>query len=83
MEEQEGIKRVYTGSIVEAEFLITVLKENGIEAMLRNTLEESTIAGWASGAPEDAAMLFVTENHYKKALKAIEEYFKSTGEEEQ
>jgi hypothetical protein len=65
--------------LVEAEYLASVLKDSGIEAMLRNTLEESMIAGWASGAPEDAVLLFVTENHYDKAVKVIEEYFKTEG----
>ena len=76
MEEQAGIKRVYTGSIVEATYLIELLQENGIEAMLRNTLEESIIAGWASGAPEDSALIYVTENHYEQALNIIQEYQK-------
>ncbi len=74
MEEQEGIKRIYTGSIVEAEFLMEVLRENGIEGMLRNTLEESIIAGWASGAPEDSALIYVTESNYDKAIGIIREY---------
>ncbi|HOW26002.1 MAG TPA: DUF2007 domain-containing protein [Bacteroidales bacterium] len=76
MEEQAGIKRVYTGSIVEATYLMELLQENGIEAMLRNTLEESIIAGWASGAPEDSALIYVTENHYEQALNIIQEYQK-------
>jgi len=76
MEEQVGIKRIYTGSVVEANYLLELLRENGIEAMLRNTLEESIIAGWASGAPEDSALIYVTENHYDQALKIIEAYQK-------
>lgn len=74
MEEQAGIKRIYTGSIVEATYLMELLQENGIEAMLRNTLEESIIAGWASGAPEDSALIYVTEDHYDLALNIINEY---------
>ncbi|HNS18057.1 MAG TPA: DUF2007 domain-containing protein [Bacteroidales bacterium] len=80
MEEQEGIKRVYTGSIVEAEYLIEILRKNGIEAMLRNTLEESVIAGWASGSPEDAALIYVTENHLVRASEIISEYLKESKE---
>jgi hypothetical protein len=76
MEEQSEIKWIYTGSIVEANYLLELLRENGIEAMLRNTLEESVIAGWASGAPEDSALIYVTENHYDQALKIIEDYQK-------
>lgn len=77
MEEKEGIKRVYTGSLVEAEYLMEILKENGIESMLRNTLSESMIAGWASGAPEDAALIFVTDDHYEKATQIVQEYLRS------
>ncbi|MBP6977187.1 MAG: DUF2007 domain-containing protein [Bacteroidales bacterium] len=80
MEEQVEIKHVYTGSIVEATYLMELLQENGIEAMLRNTLEESVIAGWASGSPEDAALIFVTENHYDLALKIINEYLQQIKE---
>lgn len=77
MEENEGIKRIYTGSLVEAEYLMEILKENGIEPMLRNTLSESMIAGWASGAPEDAALIFVTDDHYEKASQIVQEYLRS------
>lgn len=80
MEELVGIKRVYTGSIVEANYLLELLRENGIEAMLRNTLEESIIAGWASGSPEDSALIYVTENHYDLALKIINEYLQEPKE---
>lgn len=77
MQEQDGIKRVFTGSLVEAEYIIELLEENSIEAMLRNTLEESMIAGWASGAPEDAALIFVEEHNFDKAKQLIEDYKKS------
>ncbi len=80
MEEQIGIKRIYTGSVVEANYLLELLRENGIEAMLRNTLEESVITGWASGAPEDSALIYVTENHYDLALRIINEYLQEPKE---
>ncbi len=77
MEEKDGLKMVFTGSFIEASYIRSLLEENGIGAMVRNTLEESMAAGWASGAPEDAGLVFVVENHEKEALRLIEEYQKN------
>jgi hypothetical protein len=77
MNENDDLKRVFTGSFVEAQFIASLLEENGIGALVRNTLEESLIAGWASGAPEDAGLVFVSEQHLDQAKILIEEYLKS------
>ncbi len=69
--------RVYTGSIVEAKFLVGMLRENNITAILRDTIEESIIAGWGSGSPEDSALIFVENALAEKALKIINDYFKA------
>jgi hypothetical protein len=69
--------RVYTGSIVEAKFLVGMLRENNITAILRDTIEESVIAGWGSGSPEDSALIFVENALAEKALKIINDYFKA------
>lgn len=69
--------RVYTGSIVEAKFLVGMLRENNITAILRDTIEESVIAGWGSGSPEDSALVFVENALAEKALKIINDYFKA------
>jgi hypothetical protein len=77
MEEQDDLKMVFTGSFIEASYIVSFLEENGIGAMVRNTLEESMAAGWASGSPEDAGLVFVTESHEKEARRLIGEYQKT------
>jgi hypothetical protein len=69
------LQNVYTGSIVEANYLIELLEENKISCILRDTLNESVIAGWGSGSPEDSAIIQVETAHAENAKKIIEEYF--------
>jgi hypothetical protein len=77
MNDHDDLKNVFTGSVLEADFIKSMLEENGIGAMVRNTLGESLVAGWASGAPDDAGLVYVIENHEAEAKKLIEDYFKS------
>jgi hypothetical protein len=77
MNEHDDLKNVFTGSVLEADFIKSLLEENGIGAMVRNTLGESLLAGWASGSPDDAGLVYVIESHEPEAKRLIEEYFKS------
>ena len=74
MENSTNLKRVFTGSVVEAQFIKQYLEDNNIDTLLRNTMDESMIAGWASGAPEDSALIFVFNEDYDKAIRLIEKY---------
>jgi hypothetical protein len=74
MNEHEGLVMVFTGSVLEADFIKSLLEESGIGAMVRNTMGESLVAGWVSGGPEDAGLVYVIENHEEEAKKIIEEY---------
>lgn len=77
MTDHDKIKLVYTGSSVDASFLKSIFEDNGIGVLVRDSLKESTIAGWASGAPEDACRVFVSEEHFEAAEKLIVDYKKS------
>jgi len=74
MENSENLKRVFTGSTVEAKFLKQYLEDNNIDVLLRDTMNESIIAGWASGAPDDSGLIFVFEDDFDKAMVLIEKY---------
>lgn len=71
MSETDGTVRVFTGSKVEANYIKGILEKNGIGAMVRNTYEESTIAGWVSGAQGDACRVFVAEQDEEAAKDLI------------
>lgn len=74
MNEHDSLKNVFTGSVLEANYIKSLLEESGIGAMVRNTMGESLVAGWVSGGPEDAGLVYVIENHEEEAKRIIEEY---------
>ena len=76
-EHEDDLKRVFTGSNLNANFVKSILEENGIGAMVRNTLRESLSAGWVSGAPEDSSRVFVENEHYEAAMELVNEYLDS------
>lgn len=73
----QNLKVVYTGSVVEASFIQSVLEENGIGCILRDSLAESVHAGWGSGSPESSNRIFVDKSQETRAKKIIEEFLKS------
>lgn len=81
MTENDDLKLVFTGSVLDAKYLKNVLEENGIGALVRDTLDESLSAGWVSGSQEDAGLVYVAEEHLEKAKKIAEEYRKSLGKD--
>ncbi len=76
MEEKDDLKRVYTGTVVEANYIKILLEENGIGALVRNLLQESMAGGWAYGPSQDSALVFVAEYNEEKAIEIIENYQK-------
>ncbi|MDP3461485.1 MAG: DUF2007 domain-containing protein [Bacteroidales bacterium] len=70
----EELSHVFTGSEIDADFIQKLLEENGIGVLNRNTMQESLIAGWASGSPEDACQLYVEEFNAIKAAKIVADY---------
>ncbi len=67
------IKRVYSGSVVDAEFIGSVLADNGIQFLIRNFQEESLVAGWAAGVIQGDASVFVFTEDYDKAMLLLDE----------
>lgn len=67
------IKRVYSGSVVDTEFIGSVLADNGIQFLIRNFQEESLVAGWAAGVIQGDASVFVFEKDYDKAMLLLDE----------
>ena len=76
------IKKVYSGSVVDAEFIGSVLADNGIQFLIRNFQEESLVAGWAAGVIQGDASVFVFEKDYDKAMLLLDEINAAEMEEE-
>lgn len=73
----DELVKIYTGSSIEASYLIELLKDNEIEFVLRDSLKESIIAGWASGSPENSATIYVNAENTDRAKEIIKTYFET------
>ena len=67
------IKKIYSGSVVNAEFISSVLADNGIQFLIRNFQEESLVAGWAAGTIHGDASVYVFDKDYDKAMLLLDE----------
>ena len=70
---ENEIKRVYSGSIVNAEFIGSVLEDNDIQFLIRNFQEESLVAGWAANTIKGEASVYVFDEDYDKAMLLLDE----------
>lgn len=64
-------KRVYTGSLINVQFLQTLLQDNGINSITRDDMKSGMIAGFGGGVP-DHIQLFVKKDDKEKAIPIIE-----------
>lgn len=64
-------ERVYTGSLINIQFLQTVLQDQGINSITRDDMKSGMIAGFGGGVP-DHIQLFVKKNDLEKALLIVE-----------
>ena len=70
---ENEIKRVYSDSIVNAEFISSILEDNGIKFLIRNFQEEGLVAGWAASTIKGDASVFVFTEDYDKAMLLLDE----------
>ena len=70
---ENEIKRVYSGSIVNAEFIGSVLEQHDIQFLIRNFQEESLCAGWAAGTIKGDASVYVFEKDFDKAMLLLDD----------
>lgn len=70
---ENEIKRVYSGSVINAEYIGSVLANNDIQFLIRNFQEESLVAGWAASTIKGDASVFVFDKDYDKAMLLLDE----------
>ena len=78
---ENEIKKVYTGSYMNAEYIGSVLEENDIRFLIRNYQQESLVAGWAANVIKGDASVFVLSEDYDKAMLLLDEINASEIEE--
>ena len=67
------LKRIYSGSVVNAEYIGGVLEQNDIPFLIRNFQEESLVAGWAAVTIKGDASVFVFDKDYDKAMLLLDD----------
>ncbi|MDA3906107.1 MAG: DUF2007 domain-containing protein [Bacteroidales bacterium] len=62
---------VFIGTTLNANYLKDILKENGIQCMVRDFLVESSMAGFAAASTYNAAKVFVDEKDDERAEEIV------------
>jgi predicted nucleic acid-binding protein len=70
---ENELKRIYSGSVINAEYIGSVLEDNNIQFLIRNFQEESLVAGWAANTIKGDASVFVFAKDYEKAMLLLDE----------
>lgn len=78
---ENEIKKVYTGSYMNAEFISSVLEQNNIRFLIRNYQQEGLLAGWAANVIKGDAAVYVFSEDYDKAMLLLDEIKESEIEE--
>ena len=79
---ENELKKIYSGSVINAEFIGSVLEQNDIQFLIRNFQEESLVAGWAASTIKGDASVFVFDKDYDRAMLLLDEINASEMEEE-
>lgn len=75
---ENDLIKIFTGSDIEANYVAALLKENKIDHIIENQLNQSISAGWVSGSQENSSIIRVNIEDSQKALQLINDYYKST-----
>lgn len=75
--ENKDLKLIFTGSNLQASYLESYLNDNDVPTMTRDSMEESVIAGWASGAQEDSTRVYVNASDFDVAIVLVDQFMES------
>ncbi len=64
-------ERVYTGSLINVQFLQTLLQDRGINSVTRDDMKSGMAAGFGGGLP-DHIQLFVKKTDVEEVIPIIE-----------
>ena len=75
--DHDDLRLIFTGSNLDANYLKEMLEENGIGAIIKDSLEASLHAGFVASAQENSSRVFVAEDNFEKGMKIAEDYNES------
>ena len=62
---------IYSGSLINAQFIENVLDKNNIKCMVKDDYQNSIIAGWVSPGSENSVRVFVAKKDVEAAKEVI------------
>ncbi len=71
---EKDLINLFVGSDIEASYIASLLEENGIPYILRNTMNEGLVAGWASASPDSSCTILVESDSFDKAKSLLNTY---------
>ena len=72
---KQNLDCIYVGSVLNANYLKSILQENEIACIVRDSLQESSMAGFAAASAANAAKVFVDEKDFESAEKIVFKLF--------
>jgi hypothetical protein len=76
----QDLFEVFSGSTIDASFINNYLEENGVGTIIKNSAEESMLAGWVDSNAIIGTQIFVAAENYEIAEKLIRVYMESRDE---
>lgn len=67
MTDQDGLKEVYAGHTISANYIKEMLEQNDIGAIIKTSNQENFITGTSEGTMADFDRVMVTEEDFEKA----------------
>ncbi len=71
---KNNLVQIFIGSDIEANYIASLLKQNEIDCMVQNILEESCSAGWAAASSFNSSIIRISTNDFEKAKQIINDY---------
>ena len=68
---ESDYERVYTGSLINIQYIKTLLEESGIHSIVRDDMRSGMLAGFGGGVPNHI-QLFVKKEDLETAVPIIE-----------
>jgi hypothetical protein len=76
----QDLFEVYSGSTTDASFIKNYLEGRGVKTTIKNSAEESLLAGWEESNGIIGTQIFVAADDYERAEKLVREYMESREE---
>ncbi|MDP4185766.1 MAG: DUF2007 domain-containing protein [Bacteroidota bacterium] len=72
MKNHENLIVIFSGSLIQVEFVKEQFEEHGIDCIVKNEFQEGISAGYVVGTPTSVD-IYVREEDYEKAIEILKD----------